>query len=186
MHILPLLCDVLLRTFELRHLCVNVVDNSSPVFLTLLKCRSLFRTSISPAASTFNCVKFEPKYLTSTFSLPRLVSFHTSCFHILGMFSCNCLFKAAALTEIIGQMETISVLEDLTKSGSYNIMKAFTCFYNVLGSVKGQVWVISTTFPNLTYFRTAVPMYLPLFCKESYAAFSVSFQSVDVYQQLML
>ena len=172
--ILPILCDLLLHTYGLQHLCIEIPDDSSPVLLTLLKRRGLLRRPITPVSAAFYSAEGASKRLATPLTLPRLSSFQTSCARVLGEFCQNRHLKAVGLSEVVGRLEMVAVLEEVSEMDINPHLTAFTCFYDVLDSPKGQLWAAGTCFPNLTYLGLEIPTHYALFSEQTYTVLAVS------------
>lgn len=150
LRVFPLLCDVLLRTSQLRHLYLDAADRSVPALSALLKRRGLARIPPSPVYAAFYCSMERVKRISTTLTLPRLVGLHVSSHKILGELGRFRGLRSIFLDEGLCHADMINVLEKLCEGGMGERVTAFTC---VCGDADGDglLWAIATAFPNLTF-----------------------------------
>ena len=172
-YILPLLCDVLLKAQNLRHLHIDIEHGSCVSFLALLKRRGLARNSPSELSSAINSFTGRLKQISCPLNLPRLQGVRTSCSKMLGELGKHRALRAVTLDQCVDRHDLLQVLEILTSHGMASQITSFSCDYNLADHSMGSLCAISVAFPRLTYLGLVVMNDFPQFCERTYQILSV-------------
>ena len=172
-HILPLLCDVLLKAQTLRHLHIDIDHASCTPFLALVKRRELARNSPSELSSAINSFTGRLKQISCPLSLPRLQALRTSCFRMLGELGRHRALRAVSLDHGVDKHELLQLLETLTANGMASQITSFSCDYDFFDHSMGSLCAISVAFPRLLYLGLVVLYDFPQFYDKTYQVLSV-------------